>query len=376
MNSRHVNASRRSHGWLLPALLLIAAALNAAAADRPYFPGPDGWEARPPATLGFDEAALAAALDFAGEHDTTGMMVLRHGYVAAERYWQGWTPQTSERIFSTTKSITATLVGMAIEDGHLAGVEQSAADFVPAWRDTPKAAITLRHLLSMTSGLGFARERSVLMPAGVDAQARMAEAPLEHPPGTRWVYHTPAYRMLARIVEDAVGEPLADYQARRLFGPAGMNHTAWDTLPAPNGRTNYLFMRSSVPDMARFGLLILRRGNWNGTQLVSEAYVAESTRRSQDLNPSYGYLWWLGGESGYLRPAGGGLAKGPMWPECPPDAIGALGAQDKKIYVVPSLDLVVVRHGGAAHGGRDPTGVGRFDNELLGAVCRALGYRA
>jgi CubicO group peptidase (beta-lactamase class C family) len=157
----------------------------------------------------------------------------------------------------------------------------------------------------------------------------------------------------------------------RLFA-TNTNRTSWDAIDAPGPRKRYLFMRSSVPDMARFGLLVLRGGAWAGTRVVSPDYVTLSTRRSQDLNPSYGLLWWLGGESGYLRPSGGGLRTGPMWPECPRDAIGALGAMDKKIYVVPSLDLVVVRHGGAASVRGDLAGRKDFDNAFLGAVCRAV----
>jgi CubicO group peptidase (beta-lactamase class C family) len=352
-------------------LLLCLAAVPAQGEDAPYFPDAQ-WSSRAPAASGFGPAALDAALAFAGEHNSTGVMVVRHGYVVAERYWQGWTATTSDRIFSATKSIVSTLVGIAIDDGKLTGVDQHVSDFIPGWRDTPRAAITLRHLMSMTSGLGYAQDRLTLTPLGVDAWQRMSEAPLEHPPGTVWVYHTPAYRMLARIIEDAVGEPLADYQQRRLFAPIGMTHTSWDAVDAPSGRKNYLFMRSSVPDMARFGLLILRRGEWSGTRIVSPDFVAEATRRSQDLNPSYGYLWWLGGESAFLRPNGRGLQSGPMWPDCPRDAIGALGAMDKKIYVVPSLDLVVVRHGGAAsrEGGR--TARADFDNAFLGAICQAV----
>lgn len=97
---------------------------------------------------------------------------------------------------------------------------------------------------------------------------------------------------------------------------------------------------------------------------------------SQKLNESYGYLWWLNGKASYKLPGGGGPQPGMLWPDCPPDAFGALGAQDKKIYIVPSLDLVVSRHGGPAGVARTPgaEGGGRssFDNELLGRICRAV----
>ena len=119
------------------------------------------------------------------------------------------------------------------------------------------------------------------------------------------------------------------------------------------------------------------KGAWDGKQLVSATFLKEATSPSQEFNQSYGYLWWLNGQASYQLPGGrGGVLPGRLWPDCPPDAFGALGAQDKKIYIVPSLDLVVSRHGpagGVAHtpgaegGGRDS-----FDNTLLGRICRAV----
>ena len=94
------------------------------------------------------------------------------------------------------------------------------------------------------------------------------------------------------------------------------------------------------------------------------ASFKEAIAPSQELNPSYGYLWWLNGQKSFKQPAGA-VREGMLWPDCPPDSYAALGAQDKKIYVVPSLDLVVSRHGGAA-------GERTFDNELLGRFCRAI----
>src|SRR5262249_1904494 len=107
--------------------------------------------------------------------------------------------------------------------------------------------------------------------------------------------------------------------------------------------------------------------------LVSEKWLQEATSPSQKLNESYGYLWWLNGQKSYKLPVGLITHKGMLWEDCPADAFAALGALDKKIYIVPSLDLVVARHGGAA-GERSAEGGGRdsFDNQLLGQICRAV----
>ncbi len=342
-----------------------------AIAPKPYFPRGKEWETRAPKDAGMDAAAIDDAIKYAAEHNSTGLVIVRGGRLVTEQYWQNWTPETAQPIFSASKSITATLVGMAIEEGKMKGVEQSASAFVPQWKGMPKEAITIRHMLAMTSGIKVGAVRAV---ATVDAFEETAALPLEHKPGTHWAYNTPVYRMLLRMLEHATGESINAY-TRRKFAPLAWQQTSWDCTPAPADKTNCQWCRSCVRDMAKFGLLILRNGQWDGKQLISAKYVKESTRPSQKLNEAYGYLWWLNGGPSFKLPNGRAV-EGMMWPDCPPDAIGALGAQDKKIYVVPSLDLVVARHGGAAGVARTPgeEGGGRtsFDNELLGRICRAV----
>jgi CubicO group peptidase (beta-lactamase class C family) len=172
------------------------------------------------------------------------------------------------------------------------------------------------------------------------------------------------------LLEIASRQSIDAFTTRKLSGPLGMAGSRWDCGPAPNGRTNCTWYRSSLRDMSRFGLLILRHGKWESRQLISEKYLDEATSTSQRLNESYGYLWWLNGKPSYRLPAGSAVQPGMLWPDCPADAFAALGAQDKKIYVVPSLDLVVARHGGAAGVGAEG-GRASFNNELLGRVCRA-----
>jgi len=297
------------------------------------------------------------------------MVILRGGRIVAEKYWNGWTRETAQPIFSSSKSVAAMLVGMAIEERKIKSVTQTASDFVAVWKGTPKEAITIRHMLTMTSGI---RVGPAAIASDVDAFEQTAALPLEHPPGEAWAYNTPVYRMLIRVLEIATGESIDAFTVRKLSGPLGMNRSTWDCAPAPKGQTNCTWYRSNLRDMSKFGLLILRNGTWEGRSLISESYVREATRTSQNLNESYGYLWWLNGKASYRLPAAAsGVQKGMLWPDCPPDAFGALGAQDKKIYVVPSLDLVVARHGGAAGVGAEG-GRMSFNNELLGRVCRAV----
>lgn len=343
-----------------------------AVAQKVYYPRGRDWETRTPKDAGMDAAAIDDAVKYAEGCNSTGLVIVRGGRLVAEHYWQKWTQETAQPIFSSSKSVTATLVGMAIEDGLIKSVEQSASAFVPAWKDSPKAAITIRHMLSMTSGIRVGPVRAV---PEIDAFEETAAWPLEHEPGAHWAYNTPVYRMLLRILECAANESINQYTQRRLAGPIGLQFSAWDCSPAPNNKTNCAWYRSCLRDMAKFGLLILRRGRWEDKQLISARFIEESTSTSQKLNEAYGYLWWLNGKSSF-KLAGGRPGQGMLWPDCPADAVGALGAQDKKIYVVPSLDLVVARHGGASGVARTPgeEGGGRtsFDNELLGRICGAV----
>src|SRR5262245_11931626 len=122
-------------------------------AQRPYYPRGAVWDARSPRDAGMDPAAIDEAVRYAGEHNSTGLMIVRGGRIVTEQYWSGWTQQTSQPIFSSSKSLTATLIGMAIEEGVIKGVNQMASDFIAAWKGTPKAAVTVRHMLTMTSGI-------------------------------------------------------------------------------------------------------------------------------------------------------------------------------------------------------------------------------
>lgn len=341
-------------------------------APKPYYPRGKDWEILTPEEAGMDAAAIEDAVRYAAEHNSTGLTIVRGGRLVTEHYWQRWTPETAQPIFSSSKSVTATLVGMAIEEGRMKGVEQSASAFVPAWKDSPEAAITIRQMLSMTSGIRVGMVRAV---ASVDAFEETAALPPEHRPGEHWAYNTPVYRMLLRMLEHATGESINQYTQRRLAGPIGLQYSSWDCSPAPAGKTNCAWYRSCLRDMSKFGLLILRQGKWEDKQIVSAGYVKASISTSQKLNEAYGYLWWLNGKSSF-KLAGGRAGQGMLWPDCPPDAVGALGAQDKKIYVVPSLDLVISRHGGGAGvartAGEEGGGRTSFDNELLGRICRAV----
>jgi CubicO group peptidase (beta-lactamase class C family) len=306
--------------------LLLAGCMGGPAQARP---GPD----------------LDSVLDLALAQSSTSILVSAHGRILAERYASEGGAEQAHEVFSVGKSLVAVLIAMAVEDGAITGLDQAAADFIPPWRGDARAGITLRHLMSMTSGLD---DRGLAL-RGVtgDQFALDAAAPLRDPPGTRWAYNTAGYHLLFHVLVRATGEPVETYAQRRLIGPLGMDHTRWITSEGRGEHgpvTNYYSAASTARDLARVGELVLGRGAWNGRRLIGEEALATLLRPSQELNPSYGLLWWCN-----ARPGLDAYGRGPSlrFPSAPRDTVAALGAGGQMILIVPSRDLIVVRQGDA-----------------------------
>jgi CubicO group peptidase (beta-lactamase class C family) len=320
-------------------MVLSACAAITSSQAAEYWPAGAQWAIISPEEAGMDSEKLEDAVANLMAHDSLGVIVLRGGKIVAEKYADNWGRDKSMKIASATKSMVAILVGMALEEGKFTGLDQSISDFAPQWKGTPKEAITLRHLLSMTSGLNSKGFR--VSNAKGDQFEVNSKMPLSHEPGTVWNYNTPAYHMFFRILEKATGESLEVYAQRKLFGPLGMEHTTW--MKEETGDvTNYYRAICSTRDLGRFGIFALRGGRWRDKQLVSEEFFKLATTPSQEMNPAYGFLWWLNAEKG--TSARGGTADY-RFRDAPRDTIAALGAQGQIVIVVPSLDLVVVRQG-------------------------------
>jgi CubicO group peptidase (beta-lactamase class C family) len=340
--SQMTSRTRLLGAWLT-GLTLLAAANPAPAAA--YWPRGADWASLAPADAGMDRGRLQAAVEYALEQNSLGVLVLRQGKIVTEAYAEGWGRDKARSIASATKSMTAILVGIALDEGKFHGLDQHIADFAPAWKGTGKEAIELRHLLSMTSGLDH-RGFGLGILSG-DQFEMIQKMPLKATPGSAWEYNTLAYHMLFRLIEKATGENLEEYAQKRLFGPLGMEHHRWIKSQA-GAVTNYYRLQCSTRDLGRFGLFALRSGEWEGRQLVSKPYFKQATTPSQDLNPAYGFLWWLNARESATTLAGLRAARaGLRFPGAPRDLIAAMGAQGQNVLIVPSLDLVVVRQGEA-----------------------------
>jgi CubicO group peptidase (beta-lactamase class C family) len=191
-------------------------------------------------------------------------------------------------------------------------------DFLPDWCQGARGGVTLRHLLTMTSGLPMMPDSSVGYRTGKNAYVRSLTPTAA--PGSRWVYSNEGAQLLSPVLDRAAGEPIQNYARRRLFAPLGMRETR---LHETDGEAwTYADMETTPRDLARVGLLMLAGGRWADQQIVPATWVTASTRPSQALNPRYGLLWWLDPEAG---------------------AYAAHGHLDTHLHVLPDAELVVVR---------------------------------
>jgi CubicO group peptidase (beta-lactamase class C family) len=193
--------------------------------------------------------------------------------------------------------------------------------------------ITIRHQLSMTSGLDD----------GVPDHHCTLDTCLQYlaDAGTRWAYHNAPYTLLDEVIAEATGLSLNAYINQKIKVPTGMTG-----LFVPQGYNN-LFV-SNARSMARFGLLVLNRGNWNGNQIMTDQnYFDQMVNTSQNFNLSYGYLWWLNGKPSFMVPGLQFSFPGSMNPNAPADMIAAMGKNAQFINVVPSMNLVFIRMGNA-----------------------------
>lgn len=320
-------------------------------------PAGGSWTTISPATLGWDTTALAAALEWAGTQQTTAVLIAWRGRIVAERYWRGWTPATDSIIASAGKSVLATVVGQLQTEGRLA-LDAPVSQYLGAgWSRSPstEARITVRHLLQMASGLN---------------DSLMAVVP----PGTRFYYNNPAYYQLFAVITRVTGQDITTATRTRLLAPIGMGGT-W-RFNVDTGEPGFV-LSCTARDMARFGLLLQARGRWGTMRIVDSAWVSQMWRPGPPDNGAYGLLWWRNGSNGvrgpgpYLLPTQPGM----LIPSAPRDLVAALGKGDKKIYVIPSLDLIVVRHGAEADAaGGNPLAISAFDEQWWQRLRVAMRY--
>lgn len=281
------------------------------------------------------EAFAEPASDLLGE--THALLIVHGGRLAYERYGVTSGPEATQPSWSMAKSMTHALVGMLVADGKL-DIHRPAD--VPEWQGEgdPRAAITLDQLLRMSSGLTFVEDYVPGHPSDViamlygvgksDVAHYAADLPPAHPPGSFWNYASGTSNIVARCAAQAQGGDFAAFMRERLFGPLGMT-SATPKFDAAGTFIGSSYCFCTARDFARFGLLYLRDGVWEGRRLLPPGWVdyarTPTFQQAGVIDGRYGAHWWLD--------VGG------------PGSFSANGYDGQFIVVVPDLDLVVVRNG-------------------------------
>ncbi|HEX2847765.1 MAG TPA: serine hydrolase [Chitinophagaceae bacterium] len=319
-----------------------------------YFPPNSGttWETVSPSALGWNQTAIQSLKEYLSQKYTKSFMILVNGRIAMEEYFDGHTPSSEWDWNSAGKTLVATTTGIAQQEGLL-NINNKASDYLGTeWTNMPLAKenlITVRHLLTMTSGIDDSSPLVIKPNLTYVADA-----------GTRWAYGN-VFQKLMDVVGEASGKEFETYFNEKLKDKIGMDGF-W------NFGAVYSIYHSTTRSMARFGLLALNQGNWNSTEVINEPYFMESTTTSQNINPSYGYLWWLNGKNSYMVPGSQIVFPGYLVPNAPADMYSAMGASDQRIYVIPSKKMVVIRMGNASDPAHPSFALSGFDNELWGKI--------
>lgn len=259
------------------------------------------WQRRP-----WDVASYMAAMR------TSGVIVLKDGKVVLERYGLGRRPSDRWTSFSVAKSITSTLLGAAIADGYIKSLDAPVTDYIPELRGSAYEGVTIRQLLTMTSGVKWnedysdphsdvAQAGAVLEPGVNPIVSYMRRLPRADPPGTKWVYKTGETDLAGVLVSNAVGKPLADYLSQKIWAPYGMDADAAWVEDAGGHERGGCCISMSLRDYARFGQFMLDGGKAGGRDVLPPGWIADATAEHVKLPEEgvrgYGYFWWLNDDS-------------------------------------------------------------------------------
>lgn len=301
-----------------------------------YFPPNMGstWETMDPAELGWCEPNIQSLYSYLDQTNSKAFIMLKDGKIVLEKYFGTFTKDSLWVWNSAGKTLTAFTVGIAQNEGFLSIDDTTSQYLGTGWTSLnpdQEEKITIRHQLSMTTGLNET-QFDCLTPSCL---SYVTDA------GTRWAYHNSPYTLLDEVISNATGQTLNAFVTQKIKNPIGMNG-----LYVQIGNNNVFV--SNARSMARFGLLLLADGNWNGIPILNDpTYFQEMTNSSQQINPSYGYLTWLNGKSSFMIPQVQFSFNGSILPNAPEDVFAAIGKNGQIINVQPSENLVFIRMGNA-----------------------------
>jgi CubicO group peptidase (beta-lactamase class C family) len=272
------------------------------------------------------------------KYKTVAFLVVKNDSLLHEEYWEGYNEHSLVNSFSMAKSINALLVGCALKDGLIKNLDEPVGNYLEEFKQGDKSKITIKHLLTMSSGIDFKEEyvSPLAWPAeayyGPDVTSTVTNVKMKYEPGKIWHYKGGDAQLLGTILKKITGKNVADYAAEKLWKPIGAEDKAfWSTDEKGMEKVSCCFY-TNARDYARIAKLYLNFGSWNGHQIVDSAYVKESISaanlvdREGKQNEKYGYQWWLMNYKShpifYMR-----------------------GIRGQYIFAIPDLKMIVVRLG-------------------------------
>jgi CubicO group peptidase (beta-lactamase class C family) len=308
----------------LPVRMPSASTPSVSAVTQPevYFPT-EVWRTSTPEEQGVDSQGMANMLEKITQSSpyVHSFILIRNGVLVTEANFAPITQDLGHFLFSATKSVTSALVGIAIQEGFIKGVDQKILDFFPEMQAKSSnehlRLLTVEHLLTMSTGhVDFMSPNPYQEPPVDWVEKFLTDKTntLIDPPGGTFLYTSGAPHTLSAVIQKTTGRTAADYAADKLFGPLGIHEFTW--LPDQNGISfGNSWLRLRPLDMAKFGYLYLNNGMWNGRQVISKDWVEKSTQKHIETKQAmfniaekdgYGYLWWMNGFGGYSAHGYGG----------------------------------------------------------------------
>jgi|TARA_B110000908_G_C10168508_1_gene409638 CubicO group peptidase (beta-lactamase class C family) len=313
--------------------------------DNLYFPSIDSdqWETITPEELNWDSIGIGNLYDFLELNNTRAFIVLKNGKIVLENYWgnniQNTAPFDKNSNWywaSAGKTLTAFLVGIA-QDNGLLSIEDSSSIFLGnGWtslEESQESLIKIKHQLTMTTGLDYEGDNlNCTTPNCLT---------YKNTPGTNWFYHNATYTLLKDVIENSSETTYNDFTNQKVKMKIGMGGS-WI-----QSNYNNIYWSTAL-DMARFGLLMLNEGAWDDQVILNDAnYFSNMINTSQQINESYGYLWWLNGKDSLIPPGTTIPIQTSLASNAPDDLIAGMGKNGQYLDVIPSQNLVIIRMGEA-----------------------------
>lgn len=274
------------------------------------------------------------------KYKTVAYLLIKKDQIIFEKYWDEYSVNSLSNSFSMAKSIVSLMIGIAIDEGYIDSVDDNVGNYLSEFKTGEKSKVTIRHLLEMSSGLSW--DEAYTSPFSITTKGyygtNLAELVLsqesDYPAGEIYEYKSGNTQLLGLILQESTGESLSAYASQKLWKPMGaLNDALWSIDREKGVEKAFCCFNSNARDFARFGKLLLQKGRWNETQLISQAYLENSIAPVKHLKDEtgqsvnyYGWQWWL-------------LEYKDQ------DVVYMRGLDGQYVFILPESDMIIVRLG-------------------------------